>query len=77
MTHTEHALTRFTNDGKGFRDQAFNGFAFFEAGTEFGGFAFQLVIRELFHRRLKTIDDADSFAHTAQGTIVTATENFS
>ena len=77
MAHAEHTLTGFANDGKGFRDQVFQHFAFFQARAEFSGFRFQLVIREFFHRRFHTVDDGNSFAHTAQCTIVTTTKNFS
>ena len=77
VAHTEYTFTGFTNHGKGFRDQALQAFALFQASTELGGFAFQLVIGELFHLRFHGIDEANGFAHTAQGTIVTTTENFS
>ncbi|MNR28120.1 hypothetical protein D3C85_1454310 [compost metagenome] len=76
VTHAEHAFTRFTNHGESFRNQAFQGCAFCQALTEFTGFRFQFVIGEFFHLRFHTINDGDRFAHTAQGTIVTATENF-
>src|SRR5690606_7692716 len=37
VTHAEYAFTGFTDLRKGFRDQAFNGFALFQACTEFTG----------------------------------------
>ena len=76
VTHAKHTFTGLTHNGEGFRDQAFQRFAFFKTRAEFYGFRFQLVIRELLHRRLHAIDDGNSFAHTAQGTIVTTTKNF-
>ena len=77
VAHAEHTLTGFANDGKGFRDQVFQHFAFFQARAEFSSFRFQLVIREFFHRRFHTVDDIDNFAHTTQRTVVTAAENLS
>ncbi len=77
VAHAEHTLTGFANDGKGFRDQVFQHFAFFQARAEFSSFRFQLIIREFFHRRFHTVDDIDNFAHTTQRTVVTAAENLS
>ncbi len=76
VTHAEHALARFTHYGERFRDQALDGLAFFQTGAELGGFGFQLIIAELLHGRFHAVDESDSFAHPAQGTIVTATKYF-
>ena len=77
VTHAEDAFTGFTHDGKGFRDQALQGFAFFQASAELSGFPFQFVVGQFFHGRFHGVDHVDGFAHTTQRTVVTTTEYFS
>ena len=76
VTHAEHAFTRLTHYGEGFRDQAFQRFALLQARAEFVGFRFQLIIGQFFHVRFHAVDLLNHFAHAAQGTIVTAAKNF-
>ena len=75
VTHAEHPLGGLTNRREGFRQQLFQLFALFEAGTKFDGLGLQFGIAQCLELRLHGIDLFDYLAQLLQRAVIAATHD--
>ena len=76
VAQTEDTVACFAHHGKGFRQDLVQGFAFFEAFAEFGGFRLKGVVIEGLDLRFERVDFSDGFFVLLDESVVAGTENF-